>query len=75
MLNRYRAVYYESRSGGYVCYVEELFGVTAQGETAEEAEKNLRDAVAFFLQSNRTIKREAFDGLRVARRAILDVEI
>lgn len=47
------AVYFECIEGGYGCYVEELPGVHAQGETIEEARAHLRDAIALVLACNR----------------------
>jgi predicted RNase H-like HicB family nuclease len=38
---------------GYIAFVEELPGANTQGETLEEAKKNLREAVALVMEANR----------------------
>jgi predicted RNase H-like HicB family nuclease len=35
----------ESEGGGYVAYTEELPGAISEGDTLEEARKNLRNAI------------------------------
>mgnify|MGYP001609910553 FL=1 len=40
---------YQLEGGFYVAYCAEL-GVTSQGETLEEAEKNLREAIELYLE-------------------------
>jgi predicted RNase H-like HicB family nuclease len=40
----------ESTDGGYVAFVKEYPGCAAQGETAKEAEDNLRDVLETFLE-------------------------
>ena len=44
-----------SEGGGYVAYTEELPGAISEGNTLEEACKNLRDAVEALLQANRQL--------------------
>jgi predicted RNase H-like HicB family nuclease len=41
--------------GGYVAFVEELPGANTQGETLEEAQANLQEAVALVLEANRAL--------------------
>jgi predicted RNase H-like HicB family nuclease len=45
------AVFVEDPEGGYSAYIEEIPGVNTQGETKEEAENNLRDALDRILES------------------------
>jgi predicted RNase H-like HicB family nuclease len=46
------SVYYEQAAeGGYVALVPALPGCHTQGETLEEAERNLKEAVALYLES------------------------
>ncbi len=39
------AIFEEAEEGGYIAYVEELQGVNTQGETLDEARKNLVEAL------------------------------
>lgn len=43
---------------GYIAFVEELPGANAQGETLEEARRNLDEAVLLVLETNRTLRGE-----------------
>ena len=58
MMNRRRAkafsysVFYEQAvEGGYVAFVPALPGCHTQGETFEETERNVKEAVAVYLES------------------------
>jgi len=45
-------VFYEADSeGGYVAFVPALPGCHSQGETLDEAEKNIKEAIEIFLES------------------------
>lgn len=63
------AVFVEDPEGGYSAYIEEIPGVNTQGETKEEAEENLRDALAMILESRNQLeisgegKKDWWDGL------------
>ncbi len=43
---------------GYVGYVEELPGANAQGATLDEAQANLREAVALVIEATRSLAEE-----------------
>ena len=45
------SVFYEQAEGGYVAFVPSLPGCHTQGETLEETERNVREAVALYLES------------------------
>lgn len=47
---RLTAVYEPSPEGGYTCWVEEIPAAISEGETLEEAEANLRDALQLVLE-------------------------
>jgi predicted RNase H-like HicB family nuclease len=47
------AVIIEAEEGGYVAYLEELQGVATQGETLEEVEENLYDALELYLEPDK----------------------
>jgi predicted RNase H-like HicB family nuclease len=51
----------------YVAWVEELPGANTQGETLEEVRKNLQEAVALIIESNREDARRAATGQDVRR--------
>jgi predicted RNase H-like HicB family nuclease len=41
----------ESEGGGYIAYVQEMPGAISEGDTLEEAQENLRDAIATLLEA------------------------
>jgi len=52
---------------GYIGFVEELPGANTQGNTLEEARRNLREAVELVLEANRALIVEATKGQSVIR--------
>ncbi|MBI2029022.1 type II toxin-antitoxin system HicB family antitoxin [Candidatus Gottesmanbacteria bacterium] len=48
----YNAVFLEEKEGGYSVWVPALPGCTSQGETFEEAVKNIREAIELYLESS-----------------------
>ncbi len=55
---------------GYVAFVEELPGANTQGETLEEARRNLREAVELTLEANRVLAEEELAGSDVIRESL-----
>lgn len=51
MNKTYTVIYEEDPAGGYVAYVPALPGCHTQGETLEEAENNIKEAIAVYLES------------------------
>lgn len=47
----FSVIYEEAPEGGYVVYVPALAGCHTQGETIEEAEKNITEAIELYLES------------------------
>ena len=52
---------------GYAAFVEELPGANTQGETLDEARKNLAEAVQLVLEANRQLAEESLAGEEVIR--------
>ncbi len=52
---------------GYAAFVEELPGANTQGETLEEARRNLAEAVQLVLEANRQRAEECLAGEEVIR--------
>ena len=52
---------------GYVGFVEELPGISSDGQTIEEARSNLRRAVNVIFALERTQARELLEGKNVVR--------
>lgn len=46
----YTAVFQEEKSGGYSVWVPELPGCASQGETIDEAKKNIEEAISLYLK-------------------------
>lgn len=47
----YSVIYEEAPEGGYVVHAPALPGCHTQGETIEEAEKNIKEAIVLYLES------------------------
>lgn len=47
----FSVIYEEASEGGYIVYVPTLAGCHSQGETIEEAEKNIKEAIELYLES------------------------
>ncbi len=47
----YLAVFQEEKAGGFSVWVPELSGCCSQGETFEEALKNIKEAIELYLDS------------------------
>jgi predicted RNase H-like HicB family nuclease len=56
----FTAVYVDVPEGGYAAYVEEIPGVNSQGETLDEARKNLQEALLLVLDTNKILSRKQF---------------
>jgi len=60
------AVFEKAKEGGYIAYIEEINGVNTQGETLQEAKKNLRDAFLMLIKARR-----AFAKKQQAKKAVI----
>jgi len=58
---------FEQVPGGFVAFLEEWCGTTAQGSTLEEARENLRDAVDLSMNANRLMAQWRIKGKQVLR--------
>ncbi|MEF3169135.1 MAG: type II toxin-antitoxin system HicB family antitoxin [Deltaproteobacteria bacterium] len=58
---------YKKFPQGYAAFVEELPGANTQGETLNEARRNLEEAVQLVLEANRQIAEETLSGEDVIR--------
>ena len=47
----FSVIYEAAPEGGYVAYVPALPGCYTQGETLEEAEENVKEAISVYLES------------------------
>ena len=59
--NTYTAIYKKVR-GGYTAWVEEMPGAISEGRTKKEAERNLKDALALMLETNRIMSHKDTQG-------------
>ena len=55
---------------GYIGFVEELPGANTQGETLEEARRNLQEAISLVLEANRELSEQELVGVEVIRERI-----
>lgn len=58
---------FEQVGNWWLGYVEELPGANTQGETLEEARKNLREAVQLIVEVNRELLLEHIEGHQIIR--------
>jgi predicted RNase H-like HicB family nuclease len=59
--NNLTAVYEENPDGGYIAYIPEIDGISSEGETIEEAEQNLMEALKVLrLISQRDLDKNSF---------------
>ena len=58
---------YERVPEGFIAFVEEWCGTTAQGATLEEARENLRDAFHLSINANRLMSQWLIKGKEVLR--------
>jgi predicted RNase H-like HicB family nuclease len=58
---------FEKVPEGYIGFVEELPGANTQGDTLEEARKNLAEAVSLVLEANKFLAEEELRGHEVIR--------
>ena len=61
---------YQKVPEGYIAFVEELPGANTQGDTLQEARKNLQEAIAMVLEANRTLSEESLQGQAIIREPI-----
>ncbi len=54
----FSVIYEEAPEGGYVVSVPSLPGCHTQGESIEEAEKNIREAIELYLESLKSHKED-----------------
>jgi predicted RNase H-like HicB family nuclease len=47
----YSVFYEQAREGGYVAFVPALPGCHTQGQTLEETERNVKEAIALYVES------------------------
>ncbi len=52
---------------GYIDFIEELRGANTQGETLDEARKNLTEAAVLVVDANRTLAQQSLEGAAVIR--------
>lgn len=65
------AVYEPAAEGGYTCWVEEIPAAISEGETLEEAEANLMDALKLVLECQRELSDQTRSQQSVKRALVL----
>ena len=61
---------YQKVPEGYIAFVEELPGANTQGETLEDARRNLKEAIKLVLEANRQLAEDEIAGKEVIREEI-----
>jgi len=51
-LFEYNAIFQQEKEGGYSVWVPDLPGCASQGETFEEAQKNIQAAISIYLEDD-----------------------
>ena len=57
----YNSIFQKESEGGFSVWVPDLPGCTSQGETFEEATKNIKEAIELYLEDDKTIVEESND--------------
>jgi predicted RNase H-like HicB family nuclease len=70
MKNDFTAVYEAAEEGGYIAYAAELPGAISQGETLDEARRNLAEAIQLILETNAEQNRLELKDGRIIRETI-----
>lgn len=52
------AVLEKAEEGGYIAHIEDIPGVNTQGETIQEAKRNLSEALKLVLEVNRELSQK-----------------
>ena len=65
------AVYEPAAEGGYTCWVEEIPAAISEGETLDEAETNLMDALRLVLECQRELSDQTRSQQSVKRALVL----
>ncbi len=52
---RFKVVFEKSDEGGYTIYVPSLPGCISEGDTKEEALKNIQEAIELYLEPGKTL--------------------
>ena len=52
----YNATFQEEKEGGFSVWVSSLPGCTSQGETFEEAQRNIKEAIELYLSDEKEIE-------------------
>ena len=66
---------FEKSPYGYIGYVEELPGANTQGETLEEAKKNLIEAIQLVLEANRQLAEDEIAGKEIIKEAFGTISV
>ena len=68
----FTAVFLEVPEGGYSAYVEEIPGANSQGDTLDEAKRNLSEALLMILETNKILSQKNLQyGLKSYREPLL----
>jgi predicted RNase H-like HicB family nuclease len=65
------AIYEPAAEGGYTCWVKEIPAAISEGETLEEAEANLKDALTLVLECQRELSEQTRGQQSVKRSLVL----
>jgi len=58
---------FEQVPEGYIAFVEEIPGANTQGDTLDEARRNLAEAEQLVLEANRALAEESLFGKQIIR--------
>lgn len=69
----YNAVFQEEKTGGYSVWVPDLPGCASQGETLDEAKKNIEEAIQLYLED--APAEEIQDAMVLSRKFFVPVSV
>jgi predicted RNase H-like HicB family nuclease len=59
LIHEYQAVFQEETEGGFSVWVPDLPGCASQGETLEEALRNIKEAIELYLEDSQEAENAA----------------
>jgi predicted RNase H-like HicB family nuclease len=54
----YNAIFQKEKEGGFSVWIPALPGCTSQGETFEEATKNIKEAISLYLEDQKEVEED-----------------
>ena len=64
------AVFEEAEEGGYIAYIEEIAGANSQGDSLDEAKKNLMEVLELLMETQKQISQHGIGQKKVIKEQV-----